>query len=516
MVIMNKLYQSYYTHSEPIVAYMVEKLQPEEDLKYLEPSVGDGVFISALNDILPFINIDAFDLNPDSIEKLKIKYKSHENINFKNIDTLLDQDLEFFSNFGGAYDRIIANPPYGAWQDYEKRKLLKKRFKGLYVKETYTLFLFRCIELLKVNGRLVFIIPDTFLNLHMHKKLREYLLKNVKIDEICIFPSSYFPKVSFGYSKLCIISLQKGSTSYDNLSNKFFVRTGFKNVNNLVKPDGEKKYSFAQKDVLNNIDSALFISDDPEITAIINDADTRIGDVADCVTGIYSGNDKEFLYAKNNSVKNSKKYKRVDPKNISETKPPLNGIKSKNCFVPIMKGGAIRFVKPSNWFLDWSIDAVTHYKTDNKARFQNSQYYFRNGIGVPMVSSARISAALLNCRLFDQSIVGIFPIDEKYTLYLLAFFNSDICNKLIRTINPSANNPANYIKKIPFIKPKNQELEEINQLAADIIEKVSANPKTDLNILISKIDRAFEAIYLKTKKKANKKIQRTHKAAPLI
>lgn len=499
MVIMNKIYQSYYTHSEPIVDYMIKKLCPQKGLKFLEPSVGDGVFISALEHFLPFIDIDAFDLNPDSIEKLKRKYKQQENIKFKNIDTLLDRDLAMYSNFGGLYDRIIANPPYGAWQDYEKRKLLKKRFKGLYVKETYTLFLYQCIELLKVNGRLVFIIPDTFLNLHMHKQLRGYLLKSTKIDEICIFPSSFFPKVSFGYSKLCIISLQKGSTSSENLSNNFVVRTDFKNVGNLVNPDGEKKYFFSQKDVFKNIDSALFISDDPEITSIINNANIRTGDVADCVTGIYSGNDKDFLYAKNHSVKNSKKYKIVDIENISEKLPPLNGLSSKKCFVPIMKGGAVKFVKPSQWFIDWSIEAVTHYKTDKKARFQNSQYYFKNGVGVPMVSSARISAALINNRLFDQSIVGIFPKDEKYTLYLLAFFNSGMCNKLIRTINPTANNPANYIKKIPFIEPEPDALEKINKLTAGIIGKISANPKTDLKNLISQIDRVFEEIYLKRK-----------------
>lgn len=35
----------------------------------------------------------------------------------------------------------------------------------LNVKETYTLFLLRCIQLLNDGGRLVFIIPDTFMNI---------------------------------------------------------------------------------------------------------------------------------------------------------------------------------------------------------------------------------------------------------------------------------------------------------------------------------------------------------------
>lgn len=509
---MNKLYQSYYTHSESIVDYMVKKLCPEKGLRFLEPSVGDGVFISALHNLLPYIELDAFDLNPDSIKELKSKYKNYQNINFKNIDTLLDQDLEFHSAFGGMYDRIIANPPYGAWQDYEKRKLLKKRFKGLYVKETYTLFLFRCVELLKANGRLVFIIPDTFLNLHMHSKLREYLLKNTKIDEIAIFPSSFFPGVNFGYSKLCIISLQKCSTSKECLLNELVVRTGFNNVENLIHPDGEKIFHFFQKDIFENIDSALFISDDTNITSIINNANTRIGDIADCVTGIYSGNDKEYLYVSDHNVKNGKKYKIIDHTKIAQTSSSLNGVDDEKCFVPIVKGGAIRFIKPNLWFLDWSKEAVKHYQTDKKARFQNSSYYFKDGIGVPMVSSSRITGALLNNRLFDQSIVGIFPKNKDYILYLLAFFNSKICNKLIRTINPSANNPANYIKKIPFVKPNKNIFDEVNMITSVIVDKIALNPKANIEDLISKLDELFESLYLNSVNRANNFFQQTAKS----
>jgi len=513
---MNKLYQSYYTHSEPIVDYMVKKLCPEKGLKFLEPSVGDGVFISALHDLLPYIELDAFDLNPTSIKELKNKYNHLPNIKFKNIDTLLDQDLEFHSAFGGLYDRIIANPPYGAWQDYEKRKLLKKRFKGLYVKETYTLFLYRCVELLKVNGRLVFIIPDTFLNLHMHSKLREYILKYTKIDEIVIFPSSFFPGVNFGYSKLCIISLKKCSSSSECLSNEFVVRAGFKNVENLIHPDGEKKYLFSQKDVLENIDSALFISDDCNITSIINNANTRIGDIADCVTGIYSGNDKEYLYIIDHNVKNGKKYRIIDPEKITTNISSLNGVDSEKCFVPIVKGGAVRFIKPNIWFLDWSKEAVNHYKTNKKARFQNSSYYFKNGIGVPMVSSSRITGALLENRLFDQSIVGIFPRNQDNILYLLAFFNTKICNQLIRTINPSANNPANYIKKIPFVKPNKKVFNEINTITNSIIDRLSLNTEEDIEELVSKLDELFELIYLNAMERANNRLQGTANSAAVF
>ena len=89
-----------------------------------------------------------------------------------------------------------------------------------------------------------------------------------------------------------------------------------------------------------------------------------------------------------------------------------------------------------------------------------------------MVSSSTITGALIENRLFDQSIVGIFPKDEELIYYLLAFFNSPTCNTLIRTINPSTNNSANYIKKLPLLFPDDEKIEIINKNISLIIQKL--------------------------------------------
>ena len=144
--------------------------------------------------------------------------------------------------------------------------------------------------------------------------------------------------------------------------------------------------------------------------------------------------------------------------------------------------------------MNWSREAVLHYKKDKKARFQNPQYYFRFGIGVPMISSSSITASLIENKLFDQSIVGIFPKDESLTFYLLAFFNSATCNKLIRTINPSANNPANYIKKIPFIAPTDGQKRLINSTVQRILEDIATQGQYDEDIE-NGLNKIIEQIY---------------------
>lgn len=471
-------YQAFYTKSTPIVDYMVNQLSLQASDKIFEPCGGDGVFVDAILNENEFAHIDICELNPNSVEILNDKFSDCLNVTIRECDTLLDSELSFNSCFGGIYDKIIANPPYGAWLDYEKRAVLKKMYPELYAKESYGLFLYRCIELLKEDGVLSFIIPDTFLNLHMHKALRNHILSKTQIVELALFPSSFFPGVNFGYANLSIITLRKKSDYKQCLQNTFTVINGFEDVEQLnnIGKENLKTYSFKQEDVLNNPDHAFLIAENSNVLKLINQSKFKVGDIADCVTGFYSGDDKRFLQVISPELKNGKNYDLVNVESINtdyKYNPNiLNGIEEQKCFLPIVKGGNTKYLKPESWFMNWSKEAVQHYKTDKKARFQNPKYYFRFGIGVPMISSSSITASLIENKLFDQSIVGIFPKDENLTYYLLAFFNSPTCNKLIRTINPSANNPANYIKKIPIIIPEKPVLELIILKTKNIVDEV--------------------------------------------
>lgn len=496
-----KTYQAYYTKSASIVGYMVKQLQLKPTDRIFEPCGGDGVFVDDILSKNENALIDIFELNPTAFHLLQNKFSIYPQLTIRNSDTLLDNELLFGSEFGGIYDKIIANPPYGAWQDIEKRNKIKHLYPTLYTKETYTLFLYRCIELLKDGGILTFIIPDTFLNLHSHKAIRKHILTKTKILELVLFPASFFPGVNFGYANLSILTLQKESNKQLCLANNFKIKSAFSYVEQLEKAQDAslKITTFCQNEILQNPDHAFLISDNTAINQLINHTKVRIGDIADCVTGFYSGNDKRFLQVGNSNLKNGKNYELVDKNSINETFGKitnlLEGIEGEKHFLPIVKGGNTKFLKPDNWYMNWSKAAVEHYKKDKKARFQNPNYYFKFGIGVPMISSSNITAALIENKLFDQSIVGIFPKDKALTFYLLAFFNSPTCNQLIRTINPSANNPANYIKKIPFIKPSNEELKEVTNIVEEIITDLKSKGNYN-SLLEEKLNKIIKNTYL--------------------
>ena len=514
---------SFYTNSEDITYYMVSRLGINDGDIILEPSAGEGIFIDEILQTRKKVHIDALDINDDAISVLKKKYDNNPNIDvrktdtlfdsqldkydisqlwLKQSDTLLDEQLDFFNFTGGYYTGVVGNPPYGAWQDYDRRDQLKKKYVGQYVKETYSLFLLRCISVLKFKGRLSFIIPDTFLFVNMHTKLRELLLKKTKIEEIIIFPSKFFPGISFGYSNLCIITLERSETQVA-LDNNVKVYKGFSRPNEFRKlisndtlPEHIELYSLKQSEVLSN-PQHRFVFADTRISSLLNDSTINLGDVADIVTGFYTGNNTKFIKVASKEVKGAKNYTIIDPNTIVYNSSTDGETGLSEAYIPFIKSASeYRYVRNhEDWFVRWDSNTVSFYKRDKKARFQNSDFYFKTGVGIPMVKSSIIKAFLMENRVFDQSIVGIFPKDKSKLNYILALMNSDIINQIIHVINPTANNSANYIKLIPYIEPDNDTLDLINDLVEKEIRHINKKEYNESELVNNKINSIISGLY---------------------
>lgn len=492
----NRAYQSYYTKCEPIINYMVGKLNLRDKDTVFEPCGGDGVFVDKILSVNDALSISIFELNPDAVYELNSKYGYRSNVKVRQTDTLLTPEILTRKL---KFSKIIGNPPYGALVSNDVRKRLSHVYSGIYTKESYTLFLYACIQSLDNHGRLSFIIPDTFLTLHRHKQIRQFILQTTKIDEILLFPSSFFPGVNFGYANLCIITLERDYDMERNRKNKFQIRKGYDHVEQIG--DEYVPYRvYTQDEILNNIDSSFLISGSQEICGLINDPyNMKIGDVAYCVTGFYSGNDRCYLHPATMELKNAKKYAVASEDKIYygalSQSEKVNGIPNNRCLVPIIKGGGKRFYKPNEWFMDWSSKAISEYKKSRKCRFQNSDFYFKQGVAIPMIRSTHMTAALIENRLFDQSVVGVFPKDPKWLLFLLGFFNTDVCTKIISALNSSTNNSANYIKQIPFIIPNEQQLSEVNSHVNDIVCELRKNEAAEIQEDLDWLNCFFAKLY---------------------
>ena len=159
------------------------------------------------------------------------------------------------------------------------------------------MFLLRGLMSLKYGGKLSFIVPETFLYLNRHEKLRRKILTNTKIKEILIFPSKFFPGVNFGYANLSIITVEK--SGYDeSMNNVFSIIRGFSSseeFNDLLNNDKLEKIQLKQANIVENENSSFIITDS-NTAKIISKTKFKLSDVSDIVTGFYTGNNKKFIY----------------------------------------------------------------------------------------------------------------------------------------------------------------------------------------------------------------------------
>ena len=519
---MKDIYCSYYTDSDDITNYMVRRMGVRDGDVILEPSAGEGIFIDAILNMGKTVQIDALDINDEAVSVLLRKYEDNDavvvrktdtlfdekldsydvsSLWVKQTDTLLDQQLDLFNLVDGHYSKIIGNPPYGAWQDYEKRDLLKKKYPGQYVKETYSLFLLRCISVLKMHGRLTFIIPDTYMFLNMHKRLREILLRRTRIEEILIFPSKFFPGVSFGYSNLSIITVERCDPE-DALRNEVRVIKGFKSSSEFAEvldgnySDHLEVHKLIQKEIL-QMPEHRFVLSDEDASSMIAGGTKKLGDVADVVTGFYCGDNKRFIRARDDQVKGSKNYEKIDMALVKEC-ISLDGITDvSEGYIPYVKGSSKqRYLrKRDEWYIRWDQETIKTYNSNKRSRFQNSAYYFKRGVAIPMVKSSVINATLMDGRVFDQSIVGIFPKEIEDTYYLLALMNSETVNNLIHVINPTANNSANYVKLIPYIEPSAEVKKEVCSIVEEIINLLTESRTAEAEKKQKEVNSIIEIIY---------------------
>lgn len=171
----------------------------------LEPSAGNGAFVlplierfmemhegtqqqrlsKALSDNIFAIEIDRH-AHASMLEAIERRWgplpASHNLVCGDFFVTDFEVATSRESLFGGSrkFDLIIGNPPFGGTIEPKIQDQLDGRYgarDGLKIKkETYSFFIVRCVEMLRVSGRLRFICSDTFLTIPTMKGLREFLL----------------------------------------------------------------------------------------------------------------------------------------------------------------------------------------------------------------------------------------------------------------------------------------------------------------------------------------------------
>ncbi|WP_120008428.1 Eco57I restriction-modification methylase domain-containing protein [Teichococcus vastitatis] len=471
--------KQYFTDALEVNSAMTQLLGNVEGLTLLEPSVGNGALLNGLQGSPR--HIDAIDVDPAVLALTRQRYADMA-LNTHHADFIdLFADgfmLADLNHLRRDYDAVISNPPFGLFFSTGYRKRLKSLFPNLYVRESYGLFFAFSLMLLRNNGRYVFLLPDTFLTSRNHSSLRRYIFSTGAPSHIIRFPSRRFETVNFGYGNLCIIAGNKRPTSPQ--TSLIWIEAFDDRLPLMAQPDGAM-FSLSGTDLQNFIDAGWRAS----MCEVRSDTDgwTRLGEVADCKTGIYTGDNGRFIgfdAARINKRLNghsiSWEQVCVDELSASERQHGLAGART---YVPLIRGGHRLFAEKTAWAIRWDKEALEFYKNDKKARLQNSSYYFKPGIAVPMVTSRRISASLMDNAVFDQGVVGVFPFDSEARYAFLLYLNSSIATELRNEmVNGSANNSANYLKRLPIPVFTKADFAEATRIVAVAREKGALETET--------------------------------------
>ncbi len=122
-------------------------------------------------------------IGPDFYEGQQTSFLDEEEMYRVNV---FDWKAEFKEIMqGGGFDAVIGNPPYGV--PFNKKELIYLSNRYPYTHkfpDSYCYFIIKCLQLIRKNGFLSLIVPNTFCDLESCNEFRLWFLKNYSMIEI--------------------------------------------------------------------------------------------------------------------------------------------------------------------------------------------------------------------------------------------------------------------------------------------------------------------------------------------
>lgn len=401
---------------------------------------GDALVLSDMENSILENNLFGVDLNEESVEiaKLSLWLRTAQpnrklndlNSNIKCGNSLIDDSevagekafhwqtafLKVFEK--GGFDVIIGNPPYVNIvniQNKNEREFYQKKYKTVKNKsDLYSIFVEKGYEILKRNGVLSYIFPNSWLGTESFSEFRKFLIDFTTIKELIKLPNNVF--VDAVVTPI-ILSFQKEFSENNSIVLKELINNEFVTLENKldylkIKKSHTLTFSFGAE-IKINVDSV------------------KLGEIAKFSLGVKTSDDKRFMF--NEKIDNN--------------------------YFPIIRGRNISkyyYSNPTEWI--WYKPELINEKAGGRPRILEN--FLKEKIYIQDISKS-INACFCDEPILSNDTLNlIYQVENDLNLKsILVLLNSKFINKWFESeFQEGLHIKINQLQQIPI--PKNLILEQ--------------------------------------------------------
>lgn len=420
-----------------------------------------------------------------------------------------DWQVEFLEVFlEGGFDIVIANPPYGGKGEAKVPQEVRDAYFNQRIdaergqaRDPYGIFIARGLQLLQAGGILSYVVSDTWRTIKTHGPLRKRLLETTTVLHVLDLPSWIFDAtVNTGIVTLKKVQPEDAHTLIAG-DLRAILNGDWKLLSdNLLAVSGHgpdiqtiecARYTYPQS-LIASYDNLSFFICSPSLYCLMS-AQTfeKLHNFADIKVGLQTGENRYYVRkrpcARGNYLIINEAEVLTDEEiaNLSSHQK-LNGVNpdeygcrhfvryDKGESSNITEGWLPNYYVPSDYFIDWSETAVHRLRTDPRARFQNSQYYFVQGLSWSDAGFYSPTIRLSGNGVFDVK-GSRMVIEEGGNLNVMSL-SGILCSKLLKLLikaisNHTVSTQVDDFREMPIVTTNPEALQQIELLVAEILER---------------------------------------------
>jgi type I restriction-modification system DNA methylase subunit len=390
----------------------------------------------------------------------------------------------------GGFDVVIGNPPYGAtFNNNEKGYLTGKYYVSEGNYESFSFFIEKAFYLLRPNGFLGYIIPDTWFTIKSALKLRKFILQEFEIEEIRMLNENVFKSAKVD---VCTFILNKSKSDKG-----FKVQIYDKDATELDMTNANYKEvnAFTKKEILNDPELSFRFKQNKKSKKLIDKIAKQEFTLEDfCLVGAGC---KPYEIGKGNPPQSKK---------MLEGKVYTSSKKVDKSYRLMLRGADIARFYVQKEEDEWLSYGEWLAAPRNPELFNNPRLLFQS-IRNPKLKRRLVGTYIDDKSVNNNSITNIILKTPNQSLKLfLGILNSDLINWYFAVNYNIVNIDPRYLKMLPIpnIKTENESLkkviiESVDKLLELYRELLTTGLATKQETIKNKIDffesRLNESVY---------------------